>query len=324
MHAGAVIDDQVVAQRVVLGVIDEKTTVVAGHHVVFDQRVLDGAQHDAVIGIAPRDIAAHGQAAHLHQRQPGPAQIYLVVFPGTVVGVHVVRAVADMMDAVVAKLRVARDVDIDAVARAADFVAGDARSARVVHLDAIAALRRLQVAPAGDGVVQQARIVNALQPDAEQVGDQSTVVDLYAMRARHDINAGVLRSEVRAAVDHDQADQGDVGGGDADGVAVPSAADGGMAAPLQRQRLVDQHVFVIPAGCDQQCVAFLRTGDGRIDRHARRHFQHGGGQARPIAGQYGCQHQRAHQRQQGGRRQPHASSLPCDGSVERKLSSVRK
>ena len=62
------------------------------------------------------------------------------------------RAVAHVMDLVVAEHRVVRDVDIDAVARKADVVADDLRAAAVVELDAVAALRGQQVALAGDQI----------------------------------------------------------------------------------------------------------------------------------------------------------------------------
>ena len=103
----AVAYDQIGFDGVVLGVIDEKTAAVARDHIVFNDRVLNRAQHDAVIGIAPGNVVANCQVAHFHQCQATAIEVGLVVFPGAVMGIHVVRAITQMMNLVASKKRIA-------------------------------------------------------------------------------------------------------------------------------------------------------------------------------------------------------------------------
>ena len=58
------------AQHVELGVVDEEAARVAGDHVVLDHRVLDGAQHDAVVGVAPGPVVADHLVAHSISASP--------------------------------------------------------------------------------------------------------------------------------------------------------------------------------------------------------------------------------------------------------------
>ena len=189
VDAHAVANDQVVPHGVVFGVINEKTAPVAGNDVVFNHRVLNRAQHDAVVGVAPGFVVAHGQIAHFHQRQAAAIEVGLVVFPGAVVGVHVVRAITQVMNLVAPKQCIAGDIHINAVARVTDVVVDDLHIAGVEHLNAVAACRRRQITLAGDDVVHDARVLDAFQPHAEQVVGQRVVADPYPVRGGLDMNA---------------------------------------------------------------------------------------------------------------------------------------
>ena len=94
MHADLVADHQIVLDDVVLGVVDKKSLSISRHHIVLDGRILEGAQHDTVIGIAPGDVVAHCLVARLHERQTAAIQVGLVALPEIVIGIHVVRAIA--------------------------------------------------------------------------------------------------------------------------------------------------------------------------------------------------------------------------------------
>src|SRR5512139_3016394 len=105
------------------------------------------------------------------------------------------RAVAAVMDAVAAEDRVVRDVDINRIPHEADAVADDARAVRVVKLDTVAARGRTVIALAGNQVVLDAYVVRLLDPQAQQVVAQAAVADDCAIRARLDVDAGVLLDE---------------------------------------------------------------------------------------------------------------------------------
>ena len=183
MHASLVVDHQIIAQCVVFRIVDKETAGIAGNNIIFDDGILNRAQHDAVIGIGPGAVVAHDDAAHFHQRQAAAVHPRVVVFPDVVVGVHVVRAVAAVMQPVAAEQRRVGDIDVERVAHEADVVAGDPRAMSVVELDAVAALRRLVFALAGDQVVLDADIVSLFDPQPEEVVGEIAVPHHGTMRA---------------------------------------------------------------------------------------------------------------------------------------------
>jgi len=289
MHADPVAHHQIVFQRVVLGVVDEKAASVGRHHVIGNHRILNRAQHDAVVGIAPGNVVAHRQIAHFHQCQPAAIQIDLIVFPHAMVGRHEMRAIAQMMDFIAAKQRVLGHVDVQAVPAVADIVVDDLGSAGVVDLDSVAARGRLQVAPADNAVAQNARLFRAFEPDPEQVVDQVAILHRGPVGTGLDVDPGILRSQVDAAVAHDQALERDIRSAHSDHVAGAAAANGRTADALQGQPLVDHQMFAVIALRHLHGVARLRRGQRRRNRLAGTHLQHSragstGTQAKP-----GCQ-----------------------------------
>ena len=266
MHADPVIDDQVVADRVVLGVIDEETARVAGHDIALDHRILDRAQHDAVVRIGPRPVVAHDLIAGHHQRQAAAVVVGFVVLPDIVVGVHVVGAVAHVVDAVALEQRTIRHIDVDAVTHETDLVADDPRPHAEVELDAVAALGGRVVALAGDDVVADHHVVGLFDPQAEQHVRELAVVHHRAVRTALEIDAGILGAEIVAGVGDDETVDDDVGRGDADGVAGKTAVDRREAGAGQGQGLVDVQVFAIAAGQYPQHVAGTRRVDRGLNR----------------------------------------------------------
>ena len=65
MDANNIIDDGIVAQLVVFGIVNEEAALIAGNNIILDHRILNGSQHDAVIGVAPRTVVAHDLVAHV-------------------------------------------------------------------------------------------------------------------------------------------------------------------------------------------------------------------------------------------------------------------
>ncbi|MNS89794.1 hypothetical protein D3C72_1238190 [compost metagenome] len=266
MHADRIAQHQVAAQGRVLDVVDKEAALVAGDHVAFDHRVLQRAQHDAVVGIAPGAVVAHDLVAHFHQRQSAAVAVAVVAFPQVVVRIHVVRAVAAVVQPVAAKDGMVRDIDVERVAHEADVVVEDACAARVVELHAIAALRRVVVALAGDGVAFDADVIGLLDPQPEQVVGQVAMAHHRAVRTGADIDAGVLVLQAVAGVAHDQAFDRHVRRRDAQRIATQRAAERGPRDAAQHQRLVDGEVAGIVAARDLDGV----PRGGGIDRRLQR------------------------------------------------------
>ena len=151
----------------------KKPARIARNDVVLDHRVLQRAQHDPVVAVAPGAVVAHDLAAYFHQCQPAAVGITVVVLPQVVVRIHVVRAVAAVVQPVAAEFGMVRDIDVERVANETDVVADDACTGGVVELHAVAALRRAVFALADDQVVLDAYIVGLLDPQSEQVVDES-------------------------------------------------------------------------------------------------------------------------------------------------------
>ncbi len=66
MYADLVVHHQITAQRNVFRVIDKKATRIAGDDIVFNHRILNSAQHDAVIGVAPGYVIAYYLVSYFH------------------------------------------------------------------------------------------------------------------------------------------------------------------------------------------------------------------------------------------------------------------
>ena len=276
MHAHNVVDNQIAAQGVVLGIVNEEPAGIAGHHVVLDQGVLDGAQHDAMIGVAPCAVVAHDLIAHLHQREAAPVEVDVIVFPQVVVGVHVMRAVAAVVQAVATEDRMVRNIDVDRIPHEADVVADNARAGRVVELDAVAALGGSVFALAGDGVVFDAHVVGLLDPQAEQVVADGAVAHHGAVRARPDVDARILIEQAVSGIAHVDAVNHHILGGDAQGVALVTATDRGPINAFEGQRLVDEQSLPVEPALHPHHIARLGLRDGGGDGFALAHCQLGG------------------------------------------------
>src|SRR3546814_5172365 len=62
----------------------------------------------------------------------------------------------------------------------------------------------LPISLAGDEIVENPHVLNALDPDSEQAVGDIAAADAGAMGARLDVDAGVLRGEVGTAVGEDR------------------------------------------------------------------------------------------------------------------------
>ena len=195
-----------------------------------------------------------------------------------------------------------RYVHIQRIAHKADVVAFDAGASGVVQLHAVAALRRVHIAQAGDGVVLHPHIVGLFNPQAEQVVGEVVLAHHGAVRAGVDVDARVLILEAGARVAHDQAFQHHIGGSDADGVAHLPAAERGAVDAAQRQRLVDAQVHAVKTPFHLHCVARGGSLHGGLQILTGLHA-HGGGAGR-LAEQAGGQGQ---QREGGKVRLHHAN-----------------
>ena len=293
MHADAVVGHHVVAQLDVFHVVDKESATVVGHPVAVHFRILQCAQHDAVIGVLPGAIVADGLITNLHQCQAAPVVPGIVVFPQVVVGIHVVRAVAAVVQPVALEDGVVRHVDVEGVTHEADLVADDASTLGVVELDAIAALGAVVVALAGDVVVQHLHVVGLLDPEPEQVVAEEAVAHDGTVRAGLDVDAGVLLQQAVARIRHDQPLDDDIGGDDADGVSLVAAADGGAVDAAQRQCPVNPKVFHVAAALDVDLVTGRGPVDGGLDLLARVDGDHGS--LRHRAAQQAGQQQQAGQ-----------------------------
>ena len=214
-----------------------------------------------MVRIAPSAVVAHGLLAHFHQRQATAVVVGLVVFPDVVVRRHVVRTVTAVVQLVATKGGVVRHIDIQRIAHKADVVVENLRALGVVELDAIAALGRVKLALAGDEVAINHYIGDLLNPQAKQVVGQVTVAHHGAVRARKEVNAGVLSFQAAAGVAHDQALNHHVGGGDADGVAHHATAEGRPVNAAQCQRFIDQQIGAVEPALHLNHVA----GGGGLD-----------------------------------------------------------
>jgi hypothetical protein len=105
-------------------------------------------------------------------------------------------------------------------------------------------------------------VVGLLYPQAEQVVGQVAAAHDGAVRARVEVDAGVLVFQAVARVAHDQALDEHVRRRHAYGVALVAAADGGAIEAAQRERLVDQQVGAVLAARHLDHIASLGLGDG--------------------------------------------------------------
>ena len=111
-----IVHHQIVSHRVVLGIIDKKAAVIAGHHIIFNHGILYGTQHDAVVGVVPGPIVSDGEIAHFHECQAATIQVDVIIFPGAEISIHEMRAIAYMVNFVFTEQRMAGYIHIDAVA----------------------------------------------------------------------------------------------------------------------------------------------------------------------------------------------------------------
>ena len=117
------------------------------------------------------------------------------------------------------------------------------------------------------------------------------------MRTGLDVDAGVLVQQAVAGVDDLEPLDDHILGGDADGVALVAAVDGGQVDALQGDGTVHLQVFHIAAALDADLVAVAGAVDGVLHLLARMH------------GDDGCVSSTAHQ--QGGQQQGAFPCQPC-------------
>src|SRR3546814_20722247 len=98
------------------------------------------------------------------------------------------RAVTGVVYAIVAENRMVGKCHVDAVAHIGYAVADHLRAIAVEQLDTVAALCRGIVPLAGDEIVENPHVLNALDPDSEQAVGDIAAADAGAMRARLDVD----------------------------------------------------------------------------------------------------------------------------------------
>jgi hypothetical protein len=147
---------------------------------------------------------------------------------------------------------------------------------RVIELDAVAASGRLIIALAGDDVVADLDVLDCLDIDAKQVIGQVAVAYHGTIRARPDVDAGILVHQAVARIAHDHALNHHILGGDADGVAFLVGAYRGPVYASQRQGFVDQQVLVVGAAFHPHHVAGFGLRNRRRNGLARVHRKHVG------------------------------------------------
>ena len=210
------------------------------------------------------------------------------------------RAVPAVVQAVLLEDGVVRYVDVEGIAHEADFVVDDAGALGVVEFHTVAALGAVVIALAGDVVAEHLHVVGLFDPEAEQVVAEVAVAYDGTVRTGLDVDAGVLVQQAVAGVDDLEPLDDHILGGDADGVALVAAVDGGQVDALQGDGTVHLQVFHIAAALDADLVAVAGAVDGVLRLLARMH------------GDDGCASSTAHQ--QGGQQQ---GAFPCQPCMRR-------
>ena len=116
-------------------------------------------------------------------------------------------------------------------------------------------------------------VVRLFDPQAEKIVGQVAVAYRHTIGTRPDVDAGILLDQAAAGIAYDQTIDGDIPGGDVEGVALEAAAQGGAVDSLQRQGFVDLQVFPVQAALHTYFVARAGLGDGRADGLAWLHRQ---------------------------------------------------
>ena len=268
--------------------------------VVLERRAFDGLQQDAVRAVAlvgEEPVAAQDDALRVHERRTGRVVAEDVALETVVVRVHVVQAVADALDVVVAHLGAVDEREVHAVARVADRVARHDVAGRVPDVDAVAALVLVQRRPrtarprrawptdengsigcrtvsrAEDRVALDAHAVGLADVHAVQRIVDAVVDDHGAVAG--DVDGRVVLAEVEAGPADLEAVDRDVGRAHGDGVRLrrrPRRCAPGVA--VQADGTVDhERPAILPRrhrdrGPRRRCrqgAAPARTCDRRLD-----------------------------------------------------------
>ena len=146
-QADIILGDAVAGNFVVVALIEGKTDRVRGDLVLF-QLAAVGRLKDQAVGamaaVIDETIPAHDQFLREHDGGAGRIFGEGVVEENVVVRIHVVQAVADVVNEVVFDEGIVRERKINAVARLADFVSANGGPVAIPLVDAVAAAIRDQ------------------------------------------------------------------------------------------------------------------------------------------------------------------------------------
>ena len=127
---------------VFVALIERKTNGVLGNLVLFEPAAIGRLKNESVsamAAVADETIATHDQFFREHDRGAGGIFRERVVFENISVRIHVVQAVADVMDEIVFDARIVRERKINPVARVADFVTANQIAFAIPLVNSVAA-----------------------------------------------------------------------------------------------------------------------------------------------------------------------------------------
>ena len=210
---------------------------------------------------AREGVPLEADPLRVHERRTGHVVLEQVVGEGVVVGVHVVEAVAHVVDVVVLDRGLVGEGEVDPVADVEDLVSGHAVVVRVPEVDAVAPVRLDQVEPSLHPVVEDPGAAASLDVDSVERLPDRAAPDGHVVGLDQD--AGHVLGQVRPGLRDVEPLEDRPGGRDVDDGALVAPENPGRPTAGERDRDVDDDVLAVVAGGEPEDVSGLRSAQDR-------------------------------------------------------------